>query len=94
MRRRAAGGLGIGSVCTAFGMVVVTIAGSVSAGTALGAAAVPLAVLALALSAAAIVLGVVAAVRGTRRPLGIAGAVLGLLLNPVLLALVLPGPSR
>ena len=82
--------LGIGSLGCAAGMIVATVLGSLTAGTALGVASIPLAFVAVALSAGAIVLGVVAAVRGPGRVLGIVGAVLGLVLDPILLALVLP----
>ena len=83
--------LGIGSLACAAGMIVATVVGSVAAGTSRGAAAVPCAVLAIALSFGAVALGMVAAVRNSGRILGIVGVVLGVLLDPLLLAAMLPG---
>lgn len=90
---RADRGVGRVSVLCAVGMLVATVAGSLIAGTSGRVIAVPLAILALAFSAAAILLGSVAARRRSTRLAGIVGLALGILLNPVLLAQLMPGAA-
>lgn len=83
--------LGLVALACGVGMCLVTVIGSVTAGTAFGAAALPLAIVALLLSLGAVALGVAAIARRAGRALGIVAIVLGVLLDPALLALVLPG---